>query len=238
MYELTSGNGQWSESILYSFLGGNDGYNPVYSGVVFDGQGDLFGTTASGGSSGCHHSGCGTVFELTPSQGGGWTEKILHTFNGHDGSGSESRVVFDSLGNLYGTTEEGGTVACDTGSAGCGTVFRLSPKESGSWSLLVLHQFGGGSAGDGANPVGSLTFHQRGRLYGTTSEGGTNGSGFGSVFQLKRSGGKVVETIYGNFGGSSGEHPNAGVILDSSGNVFSTTFNSTSGGGVVFELTK
>jgi uncharacterized repeat protein (TIGR03803 family) len=239
VYELTSsGNGQWSESALYSFLGGDDGYNPVYSGVVFDGQGNLYGTTAAGGSSGCHHSGCGTVYELTPSQSGGWTENILHTFNGRDGFTPESGVVFDSLGNLYGTTEEGGTAACNTGSGGCGTVFRLSAKESGAWSLLVLHQFGGSSVGDGANPVGSLTFDQRGRLYGTTSNGGVTGSDFGSVFQLKRSGTKVVEAVFGNFGGAAGEHPNAGVILDSAGNVLSTTFSSASDGGVVFELTK
>jgi uncharacterized repeat protein (TIGR03803 family) len=231
VYELTpAGNGQWSESILYSFLGGEYG-DDSDAGLTFDGLGNLFGTASYGGRFGCRH-GCGIVFELMPSQGGGWAEKTIYAFDGRDGATPISGVVFDPAGNLYGEASFGGMVPCNTTNLGCGTVFRLSPDGSGGWSFNVLHQFGG--PGDGAIPAGGLAFDKHGSLYGATSEGGT---GFGSVFQLKRSGGKVVETIYGNFGGADGQDPE-GVLIDNAGNVYGTTLNSDPGDGILFELTK
>jgi uncharacterized repeat protein (TIGR03803 family) len=236
VYELTpSASGSWTETLLYSFQG-VDGFNPRAQ-LVFDEQGDLFGTTAYGGRvcQKIQKQGCGTVFELTPSQGT-WVETTIHFFHGPDGYIPESGVTIDSDGNLYGTTLEGGLGPCDGGSSGCGTVFRMSPGTNG-WSFTTLHIFGGEANNDGAEPIGRLTIDKQGRLYGATANGG---NGWGTVYQLRRSAGGIVESVYGKFGpGPNGEDPNAGVTLDQEGNVYGTTFNSyPAGEGVVFELTR
>jgi uncharacterized repeat protein (TIGR03803 family) len=236
VFELaTSASGQWNETVLYSFAGRTDG-DHANASLVFDGQGNLYGTTSQGGKLGyCLNDGCGTVFELMPAQGGLWTEQIIHWFNGREGGFPEAGLTIDSSGNLYGTTQVGGLVPCDTGLGGCGLVFRLKPLGSGGWFYTVLHKFGGGSSGDGANPVAGLVF-DKGSLYGTTFAGGSTSPGFGAVFQLEERGGQFVETVYGNFGGSNGEHPTAPVVLDSQGRVYGTTTNSVPGDGIVFEL--
>ena len=83
----------------------------------------------------------GTVFELTPAAGGGWTEKVLHSFgNGTDGADPYAGLIFDAAGNLYGTTDEGGTY-------NHGTVFELTPAGGGGWTEKVLHSFGNGTDG-------------------------------------------------------------------------------------------
>jgi uncharacterized repeat protein (TIGR03803 family) len=99
--------------VLHSF-NGNDGVF-CYAGVVFDTSGNLYGTLVEGGA---YNN--GTVFELTPQAGGGWTEKTLHSFNDKDGTNSWAPLVLDAAGNLYGTTESGGT-------SGYGTVFEITP---------------------------------------------------------------------------------------------------------------
>ena len=97
-FKLTPSNGGWTESILYNFTGGSDGSVP-HAGVVFDGAGNLYGTTELGGA-----YGCGTVFELTPA-GSGWTESVLYSFMGNgDGCRPWAGVIFDHAGNLYGAT--------------------------------------------------------------------------------------------------------------------------------------
>jgi uncharacterized repeat protein (TIGR03803 family) len=113
VFELTpQAGGGWKESVLYSFTGGADGSNPYYADVIFDKSGNLYGTTVGGGT-----FNSGTVFELSPATGGGWTESVLYSFSGGfadgldgvlDGAIPYAGLVFDSAGNLYGTTFGGG----------------------------------------------------------------------------------------------------------------------------------
>jgi uncharacterized repeat protein (TIGR03803 family) len=120
VYELSlrAGGGGWTKTILYSFNGGADGADPE-SGVIFDGAGNLYGTTYSGGA-----DSVGTVFKLTPS-GGSWTETLLYSFqsNGTDGYNPFGGLIMDGSGNLYGTTTSGGAY----GGYAYGTVFEITP---------------------------------------------------------------------------------------------------------------
>jgi uncharacterized repeat protein (TIGR03803 family) len=235
--------GGWTEKVLYSFKADKDGWWPS-AGMVFDSSGNLYGTTYYGGGISCSDGrgrGCGTVFELTPASGGGWTEKILHRFNGNysEGVGPRASLIFDSSGNLYGTTSNGGTV------------FELTPKLGGEWGLKVLHTFGRNGK-DGNNPAGSLIFDASGNLYGTTSDGppqGYNGPcydgtdlGCGVVFELtpKVAGGWTEKILhYFKSDGKDGYHPSTNLIFDSSGNLYSTTSRGgPNDNGTVFEMTR
>ena len=150
----------WIETTLYSLPAGS------YAGVVFDRAGNIYGTTYDGGT-----YGLGTVFELSPSNGG-WTETVLHTFgNGFDGQFPYAGLVVDDAGNLYGTTIFGGAY-------GNGTVFELSPS-AGGWTESFIYSFTGGA--DGANPYGGLIFDSSGNLYGATP--GPFGQGASTRFQ-------------------------------------------------------
>ena len=154
--------------MLYSFTGGTDGKQP-FADLTFDGAGNLYGTTAYGGSFGvnCGSPGCGVVFKLTPNKDGNWTESVLYSFTGGaDGKSPSAGLVFDVAGNLYGTTLRGGNCGGD----GCGVVFKLVPKSDGSWTESVLHSFTGGK--DGFGPQADLIFDAAGNLYGTTADGG------------------------------------------------------------------
>jgi uncharacterized repeat protein (TIGR03803 family) len=149
-----------TETLLYSFQGGNDGSEP-YGGLVSDTAGNLYGVTYSGGS-----SGYGTLFEIAP----GGTETLLHTFTGTqaDGSGPYAAPIRDKAGNLYGTTSEGGA-------SYMGTVFEFT--SGGSFELL--HSFAGA---DGSAPLSGLLRDKQGNLWGTTSLGGATNDG--TVFEL------------------------------------------------------
>jgi len=119
VFELTpKANGGWTENVLHDF--NNDGRDGIFpSGTpIFDATGDLYGTTAQGGTSSCEY-GCGTVFKLTRKTSGGWAEKVLYSFDGEDGS-LPSGLIFDTAGNLYGTTTYGGAY-------GLGTAFKITP---------------------------------------------------------------------------------------------------------------
>jgi uncharacterized repeat protein (TIGR03803 family) len=224
VFKLTPSNGGWTESVLYSFSGGNDGAEPD-SGVILDQAGNLYGTTFAGGTghgSGCYYQGCGTVYQLTPS-GSGWKENTLYAFQGGaDGYGPAGGLIFDRSGSLYGTTTNGG-------GGGDGTVFELSPAGGGSWTFTLLYGEVGSSA--------SLTMDGAGSLYGTITGFWVDGD-YGSVFKLTPSGGGWIYTTLHYFGGNSGENPFGGVALDANGNLYGTT----SGGGaydngVVWEIT-
>jgi uncharacterized repeat protein (TIGR03803 family) len=195
VFELTPDrNGRWKEKILHSFGKGKDGKYP-YASLILDEAGNLYGTTFYGGASGtgCGGEGCGTVFELTPSPHGTWTEKVLYNFCAAeycaDGAEPRASLIFDAAGNLYGTTEDGGAAGfedCDAFGDPCGTVFELTPKAHGKWTEKVLHSFGGG---DGNVPQAGLTFDSAGNLYGTTTDGGTHSNCYeviscGVVFEL------------------------------------------------------
>jgi uncharacterized repeat protein (TIGR03803 family) len=248
VFELSpSLGGGWTESVLYSFQGGSDGEDPLAT-LILDSLGNLYGTTHQGGGSGCNDNpylGCGTVFKLSPSAAG-WTETILHAFDGRqDGAGPVGGLIFDSLGNLYGTAEGGGIYGlgeCDgIGRGGCGVAFELSPN-GGGWTESVLHSFrrsNGGRNQDGSRPYSSLAFDSVGRLYGTTSRGGGGDSiGSGTVFRLTPStSGKWTEERFAFRSQAQGYAPQAAVTLDSSGNVYGvTTDGGAGGGGVIFEI--
>jgi uncharacterized repeat protein (TIGR03803 family) len=219
--------------VIYSFYyGTSDGLSP-YGGVVSDGKGNLYGTCESGGNIGAPFGAYGTVFELSPKSGGGWTETILYNFGGVSGDAIQplATMIFDSKGNLYGTTQAGGA------NSSSGTVFEMSPKSGGGWTEKVLHSFGG--TGDGIQPgYGSLVFDAKGNLYGTTHKGGAHS--VGTVFELTpASGGTWTEKVLYSFGASNvdGASPTAGVIFDAAGNLYGTTYaGGTYAYGTVFKL--
>jgi uncharacterized repeat protein (TIGR03803 family) len=223
------------EKVLHNFnVDGTDGYGPG-AGLMLDAAGNLYGTTAEGGIYNCNGRSCGIVFELTPVAGGGWTEKVLHNFNGTDGNFPMASLIADAVGNLYGTTFMGGTY-------GYGTVCELTRGASAmGWTEKVLHSFNGT---DGAAPYAGLIRDAAGNLYGTTSAGGTHTSiyctsGCGTVFQLIPTvGGGWTQKVLHNFNGIDEYDPEAGLIFDATGNLYGTTAGvSAHGGGTVFELT-
>ena len=235
VFKLAYKGSSWVLTPLYSFPAGSDGASP-YARVIFGPNGSLYGTTGHGGGiGGCGADGCGTVFNLRPSATVCktalcfWTETVLHRFSGgSDGGSPYSAVVFDQAGNLYGTTSAGG-------SNNSGTVYKLAPS-GGSWIETVLHNFTGGS--DGSYPDAGLIFDNAGNLYGTTYSGGSGA--FGTVFQLTPSGPGWTENILHNFQseGEGGCCPSAGLILDSSGNLYgAASAGGSRVGGTVFELT-
>src|SRR5271167_1758353 len=217
----------WSDKVLHNFNdNGTDGYYP-YASLIFDAAGNLYGTTSFGGA-----YGYGTVFELTPTAGGGWTETVLHSFgNGTDGAEPYASLIFDAAGNLYGTTQYGGIYHV-------GTAFELTPTAGGGWTATVLYNFGSrsGSGTDGYWPS-SLILDAAGNLYGTTQRGGTYS--WGIAFELTPAGGSWTETVLHSFGnGTDGLWPQARLIFGATGNLYGTTqFGGTHGVGTVFELT-
>lgn len=201
--------GPWSQRVLYSFTGGNDGANPLGS-VIIGKNSVLYGTTFQGGS-----KGYGTVFQLTPATGGVWTEKTLYTFTGgNDGGSPQAGLAISSIGVLYGTTYFGGT-------SGQGTVFQLT-QSGGVWTEKVLYNFLGGN--DGANPQAPLALSTTGVLYGTTYTGGS--AGWGTVFSLTPgTGGSWTESVLYTFtGAADGGSPQAGITLASNGVLYGSTF--------------
>ncbi len=168
-------SGAWMEHGLHTFGKGKDGFEPT-GGLVLDAAGNIYGTTGQGGA-----YGWGTVFELTPSLQGGWTERILHTFSGlSDGGYPNSNLIFDSAGNLYGETFEGGTAGCVR--SGCGTAFKLSPIAGGGWKETILTSFSANE--DGGYPTSPLVFDSAGNLYGTTGGGSGSSAQYGAVFEI------------------------------------------------------
>jgi uncharacterized repeat protein (TIGR03803 family) len=231
-----------TEKILHGFSNNGLGESP-YMGLVFDTAGNLYGTTGAAGA-----YGAGTVFELSPNGGGGWTQKVLHQFgNGTDGQSPwGGSLLIDTAGNLYGTTRYGGTGLCDSyNPVGCGTVFELVHNSDGSYTEKVLHNFAGGTDEDGPNgyhPYGGLAMDAAGNLYGTALYGGTYGgtAGFGGVvFELTQSDGNWSEQVLWSFGSTGdGSFPLCTPVFDKAGNLYGTTEsgNGNSSGGIVFEL--
>jgi uncharacterized repeat protein (TIGR03803 family) len=247
VFKLTpQSDGNWREDILHAFSGG-DGQGPVGS-LIFDANGNLYGTTYLGGT-----TGAGTVFKLTPNSNGTWTESVLYTFcslgNCTDGVSPEAGVIFDQAGNLYGTAYAGG--GGKFGNAG-GVVFKLTPNSNGTWTESVLYTFcSRTNCNDGESPYAGLVFDATGNLYGTTYSGGTGARGRGGVvFKLAPdSGGGWTESVLYSFCPLNkcrdGSNPGAGLIFDQAGNLYGTTQyggdpacnTEGSGCGVVFELT-
>jgi uncharacterized repeat protein (TIGR03803 family) len=218
VYELSpAGGGLWTESVLYEFAGGSDGYWSS-SGVILDAAGNLYGTTEYGGT-GLQ----GTVYELSPASGGGWTHTVLHNFGGGltDGEIPEN-IILDAAGNLYGTTVGGGP-------NNRGTAFELSPAAGGGWTETVIQFFSD-------TPSGPLVMDHYGNLYGTTQGGGTASQG--SVYELRRgTRGWALRTLYSFLGGTDGSNPQTGVSLGANGHLYGITMQGgRAGTGTFFEL--
>jgi uncharacterized repeat protein (TIGR03803 family) len=191
------------ETVLHTFTGSTDGGCPS-GALAFDSKGNLYGTTQFGGA-----NNRGTVFKLAP--GGG--ESILYDFPGaEDGNQPFGGIILDAKGNLYGTTTYGGAY-------GDGTVFEISP----SGEEIFLYSFSGT---DGSTPNGVLLLDKHGNLYGTAFDGGT--TNHGNVFELTPPS-TTSKTIYNFTGAADGDHPPAGLVFDSNGNLYGTT---DSGGDV------
>jgi uncharacterized repeat protein (TIGR03803 family) len=232
-----AGGGAWTHSLVYSFAASTDGATP--GEVVFGPNGALFGITAAGGatSTTCRRIGCGTVFELTQAKNGTWSKTILHSFPAytHDGYHPNTDIAVDGNGNLYGTTVSGGN-------SNYGTVFMLSPPAGGgAWTETVLYSFSGGS--DGGYPIGGVVVGSNGVLYGTASYSGVANDS-GTAFQLTppASGGAWTFKVLHTFaGGKDGATPASTLVLDSSGNLYGSTYNGGSsacyqGCGTIFML--
>jgi uncharacterized repeat protein (TIGR03803 family) len=220
VYELTpNAGGDWSAKVIHNFGAGSDGQYPG-AGLIADSAGNFYGTTYYGGSA---NYGC--VFELSPVAGGLWKERILHSFLGDDGAYPQSALTFDSAGNLYGTTYQGGANQI-------GVVFELEPSDDG-WHEKVAYSFQGGN--DGSRPFSNVTFDGSGNLYGTTEEGGT--VNLGTVFQLSPLGNGWAESVIHSFTGTDGEYPVEGLILVG-GVLYGVTPGGPNTGGTIYTLTQ
>ncbi|HEY1615876.1 MAG TPA: choice-of-anchor tandem repeat GloVer-containing protein [Rhizomicrobium sp.] len=234
-----------TETVLHSFAGGVDGAAP-HAGLVSDAQGNLYGTTESGGPANCG-GGCGTVFEVL--HGGG--ERVLHAFaNSPDGANPIAALLMDGAGNLFGTTLGGGVESNFCG-VGCGTVFELSPGHKNAWTESVIYSFKG-SGNDATNSGSNLIEDNAGNLFGTATIGGDyskcDSGGCGAVFELSPpgAGGWTERLLHVFEGGTDGSSPYAGLIADGAGNLYGATFEGgggnkvcnflSSGCGIVFRL--
>jgi uncharacterized repeat protein (TIGR03803 family) len=212
--------------VIHTFTGGNDGSGPG-SPVAIDRQGNVYGTTPTGGA-----NAMGVVFQLRPDASGQWKLRVIHTFTGGtDGAGgSASRLLIDAAGNLYG--------ACTVGGAnGFGTVFEMSPSQ-GKWQFATLYAFR--DSPDGGLPYGGLIFDKAGNLYGTTYYAGVHD--LGTVYKLTHNHGTWSESVLYSFkGGADGASPISSLAADGAGNLYGTTSDggaSACGCGVIFKMTR
>ena len=205
VYQITESGNNWTETPIYSFTGPDGSYPEA--GVVLDSNGNLFGTTYQGGL-----YGYGTVFELAYKNGIGWTETVLYNFqNLVDGQQPIAGLVWDSSGNLYGATSDGGA-------GGGGTLFELS-QVGNSWAFTLLYSFAG-PQGRNCGSYASLTYSS-GNLYGTTACDGANI--FGNVFELSSTpNGWNYASLHDFTGGPDGSYPFSNVTVDNTGTLYGT----------------
>lgn len=214
VFQLMRAGQGWKENILLSFNVFQYGADPN-GGLLIDRSGNLYGTTSTGGT-----TGCGGVFELSPNSSGQWTATILYAPQNstRDGCGPSNLLATDSAGNLYATTVYGGPVstACPSG---CGVIFEVSRTSSGGWTGHTIHYFG--NTGDGWSPSAGLTSNPSGGFYGTTSLGGTLDRG--TVFQITgEPNGGWSESVLHSFEGANHQDPSptGNVVLDPGGNIY------------------
>ena len=218
--------------VLHDFGGGLEG-GGLRIGPTVDQAGNVYGPSASGGS-----SGKGNIYKLSR-HGSVWVFTLLYSFQGgdNDGSSPDAGLTTDPHGILYGTTNGGGTKDCD--GRGCGTVYAARPGAHakvnvlGGWTDTVVHSFSG-NAGNWVYP-GDLVLDQMGDLYGTTYLGGAYGKG--EIFKLvPTAGGWQYVTLYSFTGGADGAEP-IDIMLDQSGNLYGATYTGGYAGcGTIFEL--
>jgi uncharacterized repeat protein (TIGR03803 family) len=230
VFELTPQGGAWTESVIYNF----NNEKPV-GGLVFDKEGNLYGATIYGGE---HVA--GSVFQLTPSQSGGWTETTIYSFGSpQTGKTPISGPIISYAGDLYGLLQDGISSVY-----GAIYVLKAPVTQGGAWTERVLYSFKVGNGG--ADPTGRLVFDQKGNLYGVTQHSGAFKAG--TVFQLARQGVTWTESTLYSFCSqphcSDGKSPFAGLIVDDKGNLYGTTYYGGARGncylgacGTVFRLT-
>jgi uncharacterized repeat protein (TIGR03803 family) len=228
-YELSPSGSGWKETVLYTFTGGSDGWQPL--SLTPDANGNFLGVAQGGGTfNSICYVGCGTLFKLTPGTGG-WSLSVIYSFSGgSDGAYPIARLILDRQGNLFGTAGHGGSAQCQ---GGCGTVFELSPNGSG-WNFSDVYSFSGP---DGRYPVGIL-FDATGNLFGAAAAGGKPSCDCGVLFELVPGSGNWTETVLYAFDGTTdGIEPNP-VILDGAGNLFGTAlFGGSHKFGTIFKFT-
>lgn len=231
--------GAYSELIVHKFLGSPDGANPE-AGVIRSVDGYLYGTTVEGGANsncpGGFGMGCGTVFALDPSG----NERVVYSFGGTpDGSTPFASLLSDSAGNLYGTTASGGhaKVCLSFNPDGCGTVYKIDTAGNESILHNFLGYFGSGRD-DGEAPKGSLVANSDGALFGATAYCGLGSSGV--IYEIHPDGRERIRHDF-NGNGSDGDGSYAGLVRDSTGDLYGTTYaggggSCTGGCGSVFKL--
>ena len=226
----------WRFETIHRFSGAGDGDYPI-ARVVFGPDGKLYGTTFEGGP-----GGNGTVFRLAQPPNAcryapcPWTESTLYAFglthDPTDGANPRSDLIFDSTGNVYGTTTAGGDMSDTCYGSGCGTAFELSPSQ-GTWSRTTLYSF---VNGDDHHPSGGLIFDRLGNLYGATPQG-IGSEMYGTVLQLTPGNPNWSRTLLHSFSVEEGWGVIGDLISDSAGNVcWCAPNDGAGGGGMVFEL--
>jgi len=217
----------WTIDYLYSFPLHKDA--PT-GDVVFDSAGNIYGVTATGGGDGCFNDqGCGTVYELTHSGGGGWLQTTLYTFQGGSDGEYPNGVTFDSAGNLIGTTTNGG--ANDAG-----TIFQLT-RSGNSWTESVLHNFSDQGNG-GIAPGARLLSDAAGNFYGSTLAT-PSPTYSGTIFEFSPSNGGWTYTVIAQIPPQYSGGPTAPLTMDSAGNLYGTIgTRDTNQPGAVFKLTR
>jgi uncharacterized repeat protein (TIGR03803 family) len=240
VFELSPNpGGSWTETILHNF---SEAEELPQGRLAFDKSGNLYGVTAGGGT-----FGHGTVFELSQSADGPWTETIIYNFAGWptDGVEPEGGLIIDAAGNLFGTTAFGGANPGPNGDCigHCGTAFMMS-KSGGTWTETVIANFA--ITANGNLPLAPLIMDASGNLYGVNASGGTNA--WGTAFKLSPlSGGAWSTSVLFPFKNArDGGTPEGALVMDSNGNLFGTANSgggpngpglANSGHGVVFQLT-
>jgi len=243
VFELTpQGNGQWTETVLYSFIGPPDGYEPL--GLAIDGAGNLFGSTEFGGDSTqveCVIDGCGTIFEMMPQGNGQWTESILYNFcslpNCADSGPGPEQPTIGPGGIIYGIAGN--------------SVYTLTPGPNG-WTLNVLYTFcyTGLNCPDGEDPSGAPVLDKAGNLYGGTILGGqciSDPAGCGVAYELQRQSNgqwdEIVLYVFQEKSNQDGGSPQGGLAARDGG-LYGVASDGgglctpTGGCGTVFELTR
>jgi uncharacterized repeat protein (TIGR03803 family) len=230
LYMLSPGGGAWSEQVLHPFCAICDGGGYPYAGPLADAAGNLFGTTTSGG---VHAS--GTLYELS-----GSSYQVLYNFCSQSGCTDgwvAKGLIADAAGALYGTTAFGGTTGCN--GYGCGTVFRFVPD--GAQFTTVYRFCSQRKCADGRDPLSNLAVDPLGHVYGTTIGGGVDGQNFGNgiVFRLNGTRLRVVYDFCSQANCADGSEPEAGLLMDASGNLFgTTTLGGENNAGTVFEVSR
>ena len=211
-----------TEKVVWNFVGGSDGGGPWSNYFISDAKGNLYAATAAGGT-----YSAGTVFMLSPAG----KETVLYEFKGQangDGAGPHGRLAFDADGEIYGTTQGGGT-------NGTGTVYRLSPKSGGGWTEKVIYNFSATGA-DGSGPSAGMTIAPNGTMYSTTPDGGAFGGGV--IFSLKKTSKGWKQTVIHSINfPSEGGFPYEGLMRDAAGNLYGAApAGGAAQNGVVYRL--